>query len=85
MTAQNISLAKFLSYQDDPMISPECGGTIKIVSIIDRHKKDVVKNILKHCDLGDDSSPPVAPNLFEAELEFNDEVTIDLDYFDMIA
>ena len=58
---------------------------MKIVSIIDRHQKDVVKKILKHCDLWDDSSPPIAPNLFEAELEFTEEVTIDLDFFDMIA
>lgn len=85
MTAQNISLAKSISYQDDPMICPECGGAMKIVSIIDRHQKDVVKKILKHCDLWNDSSPPLAPNLLEAELEFTEEVTIDLDYFDMIA
>ncbi len=45
----------------------------------------IVKKILKHCDLWNDSSPPLAPNLFEAELEFTEEVTIDLDFFDMIA
>ncbi len=72
-------------FEVDPLICPECGGAMKIVSIIDRHQKDVVKKILKHCDLWDDSSPPIVPNLFEAELEFTEEVTIDLDFFDMIA
>ena len=72
-------------FEVDPLICPECGGVMKIISIIDRHQKDVVKKILKHCDLWDDSSPPLAPNLFEAELEFTEEVTIDPDFFDMIA
>ncbi len=68
-----------------PLTCPECGGAMKIVSIIDRHQKDVVKKILKHSGLWDDSSPPLAPNLFEAEFEFTEEVTIDLDFIDMIA
>ena len=72
-------------FEVDPLICPECGGTMKIVSIIDHHQKDVVKKILKHCDLWDDSSPPFTPNLFEAELELAEEVTIDPDFFDMIA
>ncbi len=47
----------------------------------------MVKKILKHCDLWDDSSPPSLNSqvLAEAEQEFVEEVTIDLDYFDMIA
>ncbi len=58
---------------------------MKIISIIDRHQKDVVKKVLKHCDLWNDSSPPLAANLFEAELDITEEVTIDFDFFDMIA
>lgn len=42
-------------FEVDLLISPVCGGTMKIVSIIDRHQKDVVKKILKHCDLWNDS------------------------------
>ncbi len=72
-------------FEVDPLVCPECGGAMKIVSIIDRHQKDVVKKILKHCNLWNDPAPPLAPNLFEAEREFTEEVTIDLDYFDMIA
>ncbi len=75
---------------------------MKIVSIIDRHQKDVlkhnfnnenkfsvsiiVKKILRHCDLWTDSSPPITKqSLAEAEQEFVEEVTIDPDFFDMIA
>ena len=72
-------------FEVDPLICLHCGGPMKIVSIIDHHQKDVVKKILKHSDLWDDTSPPLAPNLFEAELEFTEEVIIELDYFDMIA
>ncbi len=45
----------------------------------------MVKKILKHTDMWDDSSPTLAPNLFEAEREFTEQVTIDIDYFHMIA
>ncbi len=73
-------------FEVDPLICPECGGEMKIVSIIDRHQKDVVKKILKHCDLWTDSSPPITKqSLAEAEQEFVEEVTIDPDFFDMIA
>ncbi|MCP4985761.1 MAG: hypothetical protein GY928_06715 [Colwellia sp.] len=72
-------------FEVDPLICPECVGEMKIVLIIDRHQKDVAKKILKNCDLWDDSSSPITPNLFEAEHEFTEEVTIDLDFFDMIA
>jgi len=58
---------------------------MKFVSIIDRYQKDVVKKILKCCNLWNDYSPPFVPNLFEAKLVFTEEVTIDLDFFDMIA
>ncbi len=71
-------------FEVDSLIRPECGGEMKIVSIIDRHQKDVVKKILKHCDLWNDSSPPLAPNLFVDEPAFTEEVTIELDYLDMI-
>ncbi len=75
-----------MMFEVAPLVCPEYGGEIKIVSIIDPHPKDV-KKILKHCDLWDDSSPPSlnSQTLAEAEQEFVDEVTIDLNYFDMIV
>ena len=86
---ENKSLATWamlikMIFEVDPLICPECGGEMKIVSIIDHHQKDVVTKILKHCDLWDDPPPP-ASNLFEAEVGFIEEVTIDPDFFDMIA
>ncbi len=58
---------------------------MKIVSIIDRHQKSVVEKILKHCKLWHDNDPPSAIAQALAEEEFVEEVTIDLDFFDMIA
>jgi len=47
----------------------------------------MVMKILKHCDLWNDTSPPSlnSQTLAEAAHAFADEVTIDLDYFDLIA
>ncbi len=58
-------------FEVDLLICPEYGGTMKIVSVIDQHLKDVVKKILKHSDLWDDSSPPTTrQTLAEAQQEF---------------
>lgn len=41
-----------LVYEVDPLKCPECGGTMKIVALIDHNRQpDVVENILKHCKL----------------------------------
>ena len=62
---------------------------VKIISIIDHHQKEVVKKILKHCDLWVDSLPPpllpLVSQLASAKREFEEEVVLDEDFFDMIA
>ncbi|MCP4355382.1 MAG: hypothetical protein GY793_07070 [Proteobacteria bacterium] len=44
-----------------------------------------MKKILKHCKLWHDNDPPPITIQTFAEAEQEEEVTIDLDYFDMIA
>ena len=62
---------------------------MKIISIIDHHQEEVVKKILKHCDLWVDSLPPplvpLASQLVHTKREFEEEVVLDEDIFDMIA
>lgn len=41
-----------LVYEVDPLKCPDCGGTMKIVALIDHDRQpDVVESILKHCKL----------------------------------
>jgi hypothetical protein len=35
----------------DPLLCPQCGGTMKIISFIEAHQKDVIEKILRHCGL----------------------------------
>jgi hypothetical protein len=41
-----------LVYEVDPLKCPDCGGTMKILALIDRDRQaDVVEKILRHCNL----------------------------------
>ena len=68
-------------YEGDPLLCPKCGGTMAIVSFIEkRDQADVIERILKHCGLWNRpvsrappkaTGPPVQPVL---DLEYiNDE------------
>jgi hypothetical protein len=38
-------------YEVDPLLCPQCGGTMKIISFIEAHQKDAIEKILRHCGL----------------------------------
>ena len=38
-------------YEVDPLVCAKCGGTMKIISFIERCQQDVVERILRHCGL----------------------------------
>jgi hypothetical protein len=38
-------------YEVDPLECPQCGGTMKIISFIERNQGDVIERILRHCGL----------------------------------
>ena len=38
-------------YEVDPLKCVKCGGTMKIISFIERGQQDVVERILRHCGL----------------------------------
>jgi hypothetical protein len=38
-------------YEVDPLECPKCGGTMKIISFIERGQQDVLARILRHCGL----------------------------------
>jgi hypothetical protein len=49
-------------YEVDPLKCPVCGGTMKVISFIERHQSDVIEKILRHCDLWKETptrAPPV--------------------------
>ena len=46
-------------YEVDPLKCPACGGTMKVISLIDQD--EVIGRILRHCGLWKDPAPPRAP------------------------
>lgn len=43
-------------YNVDPLLCPQCGGTMKVIAFIEAHQTDVLRKILEHCGLWRD--PP---------------------------
>ena len=38
-------------YQADPLLCPNCGGTMKIIAFIEARQHEVLRKILEHCGL----------------------------------
>jgi len=47
-------------YQADPLLCPQCGGTMKIIAFIEARQEEVIRKRLQHCGLWHDP-PPRAP------------------------
>ena len=69
-------------YEVDPLKCPNCGGTMKVVSFIERHQSDVIEKILRHCGMWKETPPPV-------EIPFHSQKlagpTLDYDFFNSLA
>lgn len=51
-------------YEVDPLLCQKCGGTMKIISFIERHQREVIEKILRHCGLWEEAparDPPPVP------------------------
>lgn len=72
-----------LVYEVNPLKCPDCGGAMKIVSLIDHNRQpEIVEKILKHCNLRREDkqrAPPVSPVATIREPSY------DPDYFDRIC
>ena len=42
----------------EPLLCPKCGGTMKIVAVIEARQGEVIRKILEHCGLWRDPPPP---------------------------
>ena len=49
-------------YEIDPMVCSQCGGEMKIISLIDPPQNEVIEKILKHCHLWKASAPRGPPD-----------------------
>ena len=67
----------------DPLLCPECGATMKVISFIEPPQQDVIEKILRHCGLWEEPArgsltavgttidrDAVAQALAESELTF---------------
>ena len=50
-------------YHADPLLCPNCGGTMKIIAFIEARQQDVIRKILEHCGLWRDPPPRGPPRL----------------------
>ena len=50
------------TYQADPLLCPNCGGTMKIIAFIEAYQGDVIRKILEHCGLWHDPPSRAPPN-----------------------
>ena len=68
-------------YEVDPLKCPLCGGTMKVIALIDRSRQpEVVEKILRHCGLWREAKPrgpPQTPSEPQPR-----ELTYDPGYFD---
>jgi len=48
-------------YHADPLRCPRCGGTMKIIAVIEARQGDVIRKILQHCGLWHDPPPRGPP------------------------
>jgi hypothetical protein len=44
-------------YQADPLLCPNCGGTMRIIAFIEAHQGDTLRKILEHCGLWHPGAP----------------------------
>jgi hypothetical protein len=72
-------------YEVDPLKCPNCGGTMKVISFIERHQSEVIEKILKHCGMWKEASPRAPP----IEIPFPDQQPnaqfLDYDFFTSLA
>ena len=49
-------------YEVDPLVCPKCGGQMKIIGFIDRHQREVIEKILRHCGLWEEAPARAPPS-----------------------
>ncbi|MBI4027536.1 MAG: transposase [Verrucomicrobia bacterium] len=75
-------------YETDPLICPQCGGTMRIIAFIERRQEEVIRKILEHCGLWEENrgppetAPPIRPGdwTYEPDPEFNPVVEAFADF-----
>lgn len=53
-------------YEVDPLLCPKCGGTMKIISFIERGQREVIEKILRHCGLWEEEAARAPPEQEQA-------------------
>jgi hypothetical protein len=48
-------------YEADPLCCPKCGAEMNIISFIQRHQREVIEKILRHCGLWNEESARAPP------------------------
>ena len=75
-------------FEVNPLCCPKCGGSMKIIALIDHRQEAVIQKILKHCGLWNNPPPvirvPPTVNRIETE-ELVPQFTYDDDFFNQLV
>ena len=72
-------------YEVDPLKCPNCGGTMKVISFIERHQSDVIEKILRHCGLWKETSTRAPPVAVQPSLQLPAGQILDFEFFESLA
>jgi hypothetical protein len=67
-------------YEVDPLKCPKCGGTMKIISLIE--DDTTIQKILKHCGKWKEPIPRPPPQIVAEPALVAEEVTLDYGFFE---
>ena len=73
-------------YEVDPLECPKCGEEMRIISFIEaKTQADVIKRILKHCELWKDEIPRSPPQKAVPQMSELEETQYDYTFFDRVC
>ena len=72
-------------YEIDPLKCPNCGGSMKIISFIEKKQSDVIEKILRHCGMWKDTPPRAPPLKLSVPTTQPDGISVDYDFFASLA
>ena len=74
-----------LVYEVNPLTCPNCGGTMRIIALIDRSRQgEVVEKILRHCKLWREPTQRSPPAVSVAQSQPR-RLTYDFGFFDRVC
>jgi hypothetical protein len=70
-------------FECDPLKCPKCGGTMRVVSFIEKRQSDVIDKVLRHCGICKEMPPRSPPECIPNDTV--EEAALDYGFFDRVC